>query len=334
MERESITFETLWRSWLTYAYRLAMTIPEDGIAELEGRERRRRRTGSWVLWVLIGVLAIASITNLSDRAYIYKEGWASYVIGAGLALLVPAAVHYAIKTRDWWKYVVWVFAGLFAFMSASIQYQIYAPVDAPFALTKDHLEALAFGAGVPLAECLLAAIAAIVVLQDDKREAESEAEAALATADEEKLAREREREDRLFAMELENKRLDAQAKREERLIKAQAKVSKVVPQNVQRDVQQGVQHGGPTTGGTLSEQAQRAKIIKHLQDNGWTGGTALAAAVGIGKSTLYTRLTELSERGLVVNKNRKWDVVRDITPALPAAPAVHLNGSGVTHDQP
>ena len=326
MDKQSITFSTLWRSWRTYAIRLLMTIPEDGLAELEGRERRKRRNGAWVLWALVGVLAIASITNLADRAYTHKAGFSANVVGAGLALLVPVAVHYAIKVRGWWQVAIWSAAILFASISATIQYQIYAPENMLTLLSKENLEALAFGAGVPLAECVLAGIAAVVLRQDAQREADNELKTAQALAAEEERERERERDDQLFAVELENKRLDAQAKREERLLKAQAKMSKAVQSSVQQAVQGVDQSTASTPPKTQTEDEQRHLLETQLLDNGWTGASALARATNLSRSTVYNRLNEMAERGRVRNENGKWDIVRDVVPALPEQPAIHLNG--------
>lgn len=341
MTNQNITRDTLVDSWKTYAFRLLMTIPQDGIAELDGRERRTKRTGAWVLWALVGVLAIASITNLADRAYMHKAGFSANVVGAGLALLVPVAVHYAIKVGGWWKVVIWCAAILFASISGTIQYQIYAP-DGLFIFDKDHLEALAFGAGVPLAECILAGIAAIVLMQEAQKDVERKAEAEAAAAAERKRAKleadeadvkriaEDERQARL-AHELETQRKDDDARRENERISADAKADatriraqKNVQKSVQSTVQSGVQNTVSTPSKTQSEGEQKDMIASHLVDNGWTGASALARAVNLSRSTVYNRLSELKQDGRVSNQDGKWAT---IAPALPAEPAIHLNGA-------
>lgn len=293
-----ITFKTLLNVWRVYAIRLLMTIPEDGLAQLEGREVRKKRVNTWVLWFMIGGLAIASITNLASRASSHKPGIAANAAGMFIALLVPVVVHYAIKMDGKERIGVWAIALGTAAFSGIIQYQIYAPPEYVVWWSKDNLEALAFGAGVPLAECALAAIAAVVV----KRELEQEEEEKAMTIEGKEAERERQRlereRDQQFALDLDLKR-----KREEAKINKKYGVQDSV-QSVQNSVQ--IEQSTPVNEQSKNEQLNT--ILNMLRD-GQVSPTNNAKALGVSRGTYYNRLNDLEDAGLIHRNGNGLEVL-------------------------
>ena len=310
-EHKNITLGDLFHTWQTYILRLMMTVPQDGIAELDGRERRKRSGAGAIVWVitaLIVTLALASIANLSDRAYAHKAGFSANVVGIGLALLVPVGVHVAVKIRGAWaKGFVWIMSALFAFISGAIQYQIYAPAG-PFGWSKDHLEALAFGAGVPVAECMLAAILAVVVAQANS---ESDNRKQLEVA-EVKADHQRELAERLRLQEIEDVRqrrladdehrrqmqmAEAEAKREERRIKLDAKLSSQVSSKLSTEQQKRTVQPEKSVNPTEDEQLleQLRTLVQQQKESGKVNKSQLASEIGVSRTTLYRMLDAIPE---------------------------------------
>jgi len=329
MRQQEITIKSLTQSWKSYVIRLLMTIPEDGMAELDGRERRRKGAHAWVLWALIFVLALASITNLSSRAYVHKAGFSAHVVGMGLALLVPVTVHFATKMRNWMRLPIWLFAIVFAFISASIQYQIYAPAGA-FSWSKDHLEALAFGGGVPLAECLLAAIAAIVTMQYAQAEEQRKVEATVQAETERERQRQEQIEAERRAEEREERRLRLEAELEAERIKVEAAADAKRIKAQRSSTVSRLSHGTvskSSQASDLQESGDRQKrILGHIAEHGDTGASDIAKQVGVGRSTVYRDLEEMERRGELIQVPSSQPR-RETEYAIPQPELVHTNGS-------
>lgn len=320
---------SLKSAWLEYAIRLAMIIPQDGIARLEGRDTKKRGIGfdAFLLISLIGILALASITNLQSRAYMHKPGIAAYFAGFGLALLVPVVVHFTVKGSGKIAAACWVIVSIFAAISASIQYQVYAP-GGDFAFDADHLEALAFGAGVPLAECLLAVILSMVVIDSrNKIESEKAELKAEKEAEEERIRlqkiegeerkrkqeiedqeRERQRqiEDQRRQDERQEKRLRFEAEIEERRIKAEAAAQAKVLREERKSV------AGATVQHSVAQSSSapdlQQLIVAHLQQSGDTGATDMARLFDVDRSTVYRKLKSMEKSGIVHKNGNGYEV--------------------------
>lgn len=135
---------------------------------------------------VIMFLSVASIANLSSRAWEHHANFSSYMTGAGIAVLVPIAVIAAMIVEGRWAWAFWVMAVVFAGISGTIQYNIYLLPGSGF---MGIAEAVAFGYGVPLSEVMLAIMEARLVIQFERKRV-AEAAAKLAEAKAAKLAEE------------------------------------------------------------------------------------------------------------------------------------------------
>lgn len=135
---------------------------------------------------VIMFLSVASIANLSSRAWEHHANFSSYMTGAGIAVLVPIAVIAAMIVEGRWAWAFWVMAVVFAGISGTIQYNIYLLPDSG---AMGIAEAVAFGYGVPLSEVMLAIMEARLVIQFERKQV-AEAAAKLAEAKAAKLAEE------------------------------------------------------------------------------------------------------------------------------------------------
>lgn len=310
-----ITWHELGQKWNKALIKVLMLLPG---AILGSEEKPKHKdTIIKIIPFLIMVLSAASITNLSHRAYSHHEDWSSYLVGAGLAALVPVAVFVAIKI-DGRKYKigVWIIASIFAIISAAIQYQVYIPANPR---TDQIFEALAFGAGVPLAECLLAAMEAFLLGQVQQH-AKADEQAAL---DREQAALEAERKqqqesDRLeferqkqaidlenyrrqLAQEAELKRLEAETKLELKRLEAEAKLRKSAEKQQAASVEKLTENSTPTsvdsensTGKKAKIQQRRNMIFQHIKIHGDPGASALGEQFGVDRGTIYSDLKALA----------------------------------------
>jgi len=139
---------------------------------------------------VIMFLSVASIANLSSRAWEHHANFSSYMTGAGIAVLVPIAVIAAMIVEGRWSWGFWAMAVVFAGISGTIQYNIYLLPDSGF---MGIAEAVAFGYGVPLSEVMLAIMEARLIIQFERKQVQEEA-AKLAEAKAAKLAEERKAE--------------------------------------------------------------------------------------------------------------------------------------------
>lgn len=135
---------------------------------------------------VIMFLSVASIANLSSRAWEHHANFSSYMTGAGIAVLVPIAVIAAMIVEGRWAWGFWAMAVVFAMVSGTIQYNIYLLPGSGF---MGIAEAVAFGYGVPLSEVMLAIMEARLVIQFERKRV-AEAAAQLAEAKAAKLAEE------------------------------------------------------------------------------------------------------------------------------------------------
>jgi hypothetical protein len=192
------------------------------------------------LYALVYVLAFASVVNISTRAATHHAGWMSYIFGAGFALVVPATVFIAAHfpgLTNGARFYAWVVAVIAAMMSMFIQIKVYmtgADLSLSMLLSGNvDLEALAFSAGIPFFEVLMASLAAIVSGAHDnhlasvelarnqkaasiKAEAEAEAERQR-QAELQRQREEDERAERAHVREMERRRMDAEMRQQEAL---------------------------------------------------------------------------------------------------------------------
>jgi len=316
-----ITWHELGQKWNKALIKVLMLIPG---AILGSEEKPKHKdTIIKIIPLLIFVLSAASITNLSHRAYSHHEDWSSYLVGAGLAALVPVAVFVAIKI-DGRKYKigVWVIASIFAVISAAIQYQVYIPA-AP--RTDQVFEALAFGAGVPLAECLLAAMEAFLLGQvqqhakadeqaalDRERaalEAETKRQQEAARLEFERRKQEIDLENysKQLAQEAELKRLEAETKLELKRLEAEAKLQQ---RNVAKSVAENGDHDVARNENTPEKQnpatQRRNRLFDLLQQHGDIGDTAFANKLGVERTTIYRDFKAMEKAGLVHANGSGW----------------------------
>jgi len=144
---------------------------------------------------VIMFLSVASIANLSSRAWEHHANFSSYMTGAGIAVLVPIAVIAAMIVEGRWSWGFWAMAVVFAMVSGTIQYNIYLM---PGSGAMGIAEAVAFGYGVPLSEVMLAIMEARLVIQFERKRAQDAAaklaeEKAVKLAEEAKAEAERQR---------------------------------------------------------------------------------------------------------------------------------------------
>ena len=153
---------TIREAWGQLGRKLAILIPAKLVTWLDApkREAKRQHPLTILIVLLIACLSTASVTNLFTRADVHHPGISAYATGAGLALLVPLSIFFAVYVPlgRWGRAGAWAISLVFAGMSAAIQYKIYAS-----GATDVSLEAVAFGAGIPVAECLLAVLEGILI---------------------------------------------------------------------------------------------------------------------------------------------------------------------------
>lgn len=229
---------TIGEAWGKLGRKLAILIPAKLVTWLEApkREAKRQHPLTVLIVILIAFLSTASVTNLFTRAEFHHPGLSAYATGAGLALLVPLSIFFAVYVPlgRWGRVGAWAISLIFAGMSAAIQYKIYAP-----GVNQVSLEAIAFGAGIPVAECLLAVLEGIlinylareaarkVVLAEEQRQAELARIQAEAAAIERKAEAERQRrevEAQAVALAEKQRRVaevEAQALAEQKRIEAE-----------------------------------------------------------------------------------------------------------------
>lgn len=310
MTTNTINVKDTWdRMW----HRLAIVIPLKIIAWLDREKQQAKRNHPLTILIilLIMMLSAASVTNLYTRADSHHAGVSAYATGAGLALLVPIAIFFAVYVplgSKWGKGGVWAIALIFASISAAIQYNIYAPKDG-----KISLEAIAFGAGIPVAECLLAVLEGILInylarqaeAQEQAIIAQTEAEAnqikatEQAQRDRDEVARKaneqakaleaQQAEQFAFEMEAKRKRLELELELERKKMEAKLKIND--SKMIQRE---------------SKSESDESRLIKFYRLNPHESQRSAAAELGLSQSKVNR----------IVNQ-------------LKADKVIHVNGNGV-----
>jgi len=215
MSKEEVAREDEPGQWKLMWSKVCVLIPVKVLAWLDGSaEKHRSYPLLYVMTGLIVSLAIASMWNFITRASIHHAGISAYLGGIALAGLVPVTVFFAVYANITPKQRkgVWAIAVTFVFLSAFIQFPVYVGERLTLSYlfsSRFDLEAFAFGAGNPIAECLLAVMEAMYlssVAREDKRLLEEAAAETLKKEEANKKA-ERERKEQI------RQDLDAQAKR-------------------------------------------------------------------------------------------------------------------------
>lgn len=301
----------------------------------------RRQTGDGtttlikIIPLVIISLSLASVTNMASRAWSHHASYSSYAIGLGLAIMVPVIVFTALRLQSGWASgAAWWFAIVFAFASGSIQFQIYntgqpITLDSLFSFGVD-LEALAFGFGVPFAECVLAALEGLLVWQieakgqrDAQQSARDEAErvereqvAAKAAQDE---AEQKERVRLEWQAEQERKRAEWQAEQERKAAehaqrlelqrqKAVAKQEKPVAKSVAKPVAGEDNTPAQSESATLSATERRNVLIRLLDEFGDIGDTEFGNKLNVDRTTIFRDFQKLQRDNRVHQNGGGWAV--------------------------
>lgn len=173
------------QTWAEMGKLVAVALPKAVIKRMTERSEGKGFAVKAIPFVIM-FLSVASIANLSSRAFEHHANFSSYMTGAGIAVLVPIAVIAAMIVEGRWSWGFWAMAVVFALVSGTIQYNIYL---LPNSGIMGIAEAVAFGYGVPLSEVMLAIMEARLVIQFERKQAQ-EAEAKLAEVKAAKLAEE------------------------------------------------------------------------------------------------------------------------------------------------
>lgn len=232
-----ITWKKLFGAWNKAIIKILMIAPNAILNQGEpDKAKPAKDMITRLIPALIMVLSAASITNLSTRAYSHHAGLASYLVGAGLAVLVPLAVFVALKIDERYKVWTWGIAGVFALMSALIQIQVYMPATISWARWDQVAEAIAFGGGVPTAECLLAAMEAFLLVQAQRTEqaekqaqldAEKQRQADEAAHQAAALERQRQTEETIRLAEFERRKQEIELHNYENQLAQQAELQRL-----------------------------------------------------------------------------------------------------------
>lgn len=342
-------------AWQALFDNLMLLAPIKLLSLLKGEEKKTKHHPlTKIVPAVIVTLSIASISNLVSRASHHHPGLPADATGTAIAVLVPIAVFAAVHSNlgIWRKLLISFIALVFAATSSFIQFQIYAP-STGFKMTSDLFEALAFGAGVPIAECLLAVIEFLLLEQDasanaaieqaikdeesrkileSERKAQEVAEIerqrikdAQAIEDarvlteqkrqeSERQARIREAHDQvIFDLEIEQKRLEMQARLDAERLKLEAKLQqKSVAKSVAKDDSESVARNTNTPEVTEKKPnpatLRRNELLKLLQQYGDIGDTAFGEKLNADRTTIYRDLKAMEKTGKVHLNGNGWTV--------------------------
>lgn len=177
------------QSWVEMGNRLAIAFPQWVIKKLDSDNKHSAPFVIKAIPLVIIMLSVASISVINSRAEAHHAGWNSPLVSTGVAVLVPLATLAAALIKDRrWSVVFWVVSVFVAFVSGTIQFNVYAD---PKATGIAALEAYAFGYGIPFAEVLFAIMEAVSINQWKVQQEQAEAEAVRV----EDLRRRKERDD-------------------------------------------------------------------------------------------------------------------------------------------
>lgn len=332
MSNQKKTWSDAKERWRALGIKAAIAIPDLFLADHSEDEKVSNRKGLHrvvirVLTALVVTLAFASIGNMVSRALLHHNGFNAYAGGIALAALVPISVFItaAIFRNDAKRRMLgWAISAVFATVSATIQFYAYSAGD------NFSLEAFAFGAGIPVAECLLAVLAAAVESQIEEEEevelassieadfmAQQDAEEAIKKERREREAEEDrrraikaedERRRAELALEIEQRAKDAEAKRENERIKAAAAAdakrikaqSASVKNSVKSDATYGVKSNTPTSGNRAENRRVRLVEILHSFDSpSDINKTKIAKQLGVSRQTIISDINALESSGLI-----------------------------------
>ncbi len=340
---DNITWGELGKAWNKALIKLLMILPKRIIDGAQtNKPKTHKDTITRMIPALIMVLSAASITNLSTRAYSHHANASSYLVGAGLAVLVPVAVFVALKIDEKYKWWVWAIAFCFAVISAAIQIQVYMPAVIAWERWDQIAEAIAFGAGVPTAECLLAAMEAFLLAQGQRNEqadkqaqidaekqrladeqahqvAELERQRQQAEAERQAEFERRKQEIELqsyaakLAQEAELQRLEAQAKIEAERLKLEAKLQqKNVAKSVANPNPESVARNANTPEKVKGKEnpatQRRNALLRLLQQHGDIGDVAFGKELSVDRTTIYRDFKAMEKAGLVHPNGNGWTV--------------------------
>lgn len=203
--------------WHITAKRYWLSIPQYLLDRLDGKLSGPSQSYTYIVVAVIIGLTAASIHNMDS------------IGGYLLAVCVPVSVYAAAHrghTYDWLKWgVMWAIALLFAFTSASLQFRSHAgegySIMTMFSANAD-LYALATSVGIPVAECLMAWLAATISIETSKQYYEElAAKKAEADAETERLKEEAAEQKRVADAENKQKLAEQQAAEQAALLAAQ-----------------------------------------------------------------------------------------------------------------
>lgn len=324
------TWKEMWRL-------IAVALPRWVIRRMTERSEGKGFAVKAIPFVIM-FLSVASIANLSSRAFEHHANFSSHMTGAGIAVLVPIAVIAAMIVEGRWAYAFWVMAIVFAAISGTIQYNIYLlPGGGPMAIA----EAVAFGYGVPLSEVMLAIMEARLVIQMERKQADrqmaKEESERQAVAVEQKRLHESEERRRQAEIDAENREFDRQRKqaeldayraklardaeveREKALVDLRIKEQKAsIKSATQPATSQKMKSESRSTG--YDDQMQMLTIY---QSEPMLSDEKMAARIGKSKKTIQDLLADLiakevvhvekAGKGKSVTVNGKFEAFRDGT---------------------
>lgn len=112
---------------------------------------------SAIVLSLIAALTVASILNIIQKSASYHSGFSANLIGVGFGVSLAVMVYIVmIAETAATRWTAATFAAFFAAISATIQTAMYLDEHAPLAV------AIAYGAGVPACEAMLAVVEALL----------------------------------------------------------------------------------------------------------------------------------------------------------------------------
>lgn len=322
--------------WGQMWHRLAVVVPLKVLAWLDGEKTKAKKQHPLTILIvcLILLLSVASVTNLYTRANSHHAGISAYATGAGFAFLVPLSIFFAVymPLGKFGKVGAWLISITFALTSAAIQYNIYAPADKSV-----NLEAIAFGAGIPVAECLLAVLEGILInylarqekaikdAEADKEKAiidairaaelveQNRIEAQRIKAEQERIAdqerieaqrradtlahKEQERQQALFDFEMEAKRLELAAKLEAERLLLQAKLD--AKSQRKSDSEANKKSDSKNTESPKTEVDFESKVIDYYRVNPLASQRKAATDLVLSQAKVNRLLADLESRKVI-----------------------------------
>lgn len=327
------------RSWAEMRDRLLVAFPQWVIRRLDGEDNGH--SYPFVIKAIplvIIMLSVASISVINSRAEAHHAGWNSPLVSTGVAVLVPLATLAAALIKDRkWSAVFWVVSFFVAFVSGSIQYNVYVDANATGI---EALEAYAFGYGIPFAEVLFAIMEAVSINQWVTQQAKAQGESARIEAlkrrqqlDEQDAEAERQRRQRQRDDEQEFERRkreaelqayeakliqDAEIEREKAMAAIRAKESKTA---IQSATSQKIKPASRSAEQSDPYQIQLRMIPIYQREPG-ISDIKMADEIGKSKKTIQDLLADLVAKEVVHVKKKGRGKIVTVNGNLPA----FLNG--------